>query len=134
MVPRLRKAHQCQMYCDTALIIEALEHYFADGYRSLYPKTADGRDYRPIIRGFASYWTDVCQPSRFNCLWSCADDNVQRPFFRATTGLIPQAVWNTSFGVDRANLIGHQLDAEKLGAKVPRNKSNLDMQLVSRPL
>lgn len=48
-----------QMYCDTSIILEALEHVFKDGHPSLYPKTADGRDYRAMIRGFASYWTDV---------------------------------------------------------------------------
>jgi hypothetical protein len=53
----------------------------------------------------------------------------QRPFFRTTTGLIPPAVWRTSFGADRAKLIGHALDAEKLGAKIPQNLSNLDLHL-----
>lgn len=50
-----------QLYCDTSIILEALEHIFNDTskYRSLYPSTADGRNYRPLIRGFASYWTDV---------------------------------------------------------------------------
>ncbi|KAF2103349.1 hypothetical protein NA57DRAFT_33575 [Rhizodiscina lignyota] len=99
-----------ELYIDTSLIIEALEHFFSEGYHSLYPRAADGRDYRPIIRGFASYWTD-------------------RPFFRVTTGLIPPTVWNSQFGVDRANLIGHKLDPAKLGAKVTSNKSKLDMHL-----
>jgi hypothetical protein len=86
-----------ELYCDTSLIIEALEHFFpeGEGYQSLYPIAADGRTYRPLIRGFGSFWTD-------------------RPLFRATTGLIPAAVWRTSFGQDRAGLIGHVLDADKL--------------------
>jgi len=39
-------------------------------------------------------------------------------------------VWRTSFGTDRARLIGHPLDAAKLEAKLPRNHAALDMQLV----
>ena len=64
-----------EIYCDTSLIVEALEHFFpeAEGYQTLYPAAADGRNYRPMIRGFASYWTD-------------------RPLFRVTTGLIPAQV------------------------------------------
>ncbi|TKA81821.1 hypothetical protein B0A49_00585 [Cryomyces minteri] len=99
-----------EVYCDTSLILEALEHVFSDGHPSLYPVTADGRNYRPVIRGFASYWTD-------------------RPFFRVATGLIPSSVWRTHFGTDRAELIGHKLDPNKLEAKVPRNLSNLDLHL-----
>ncbi|KAK4569460.1 hypothetical protein LTR86_003223 [Recurvomyces mirabilis] len=101
-----------ELYCDTAIIIEALEHFFPEdeGYQSIYPRAADGRNYRSMIRGFASYWTD-------------------RPLFRATTGLIPASVWRTSFGEDRAGLIGHKLDPDKLEKKVPENTSRLDMQL-----
>lgn len=101
-----------ELYCDTSIIIEALEHFFpeSEGYQTLYPSANDGRDYRPMIRGFASYWTD-------------------RPLFRVTTGLIPASVWRTSFGEDRAELIGHKLDADKLEKKVPENLSRLDMQL-----
>ncbi|RMZ06164.1 hypothetical protein D0864_02302 [Hortaea werneckii] len=101
-----------EIYCDTSIIIEALEHFFpeSEGYQTLYPTATDGRDYRPMIRGFASYWTD-------------------RPLFRVTTGLIPSSVWRTKFGEDRAELIGHKLDAEKLEKKVPENLSRLDMQL-----
>lgn len=99
------------IYCDTSIIIEALEHFFpSPQYRSLYPSAADGRNHRPLIRGFASYWTD-------------------RPLFRVATGLIPSTVWRTRFGEDRAGLIGHRLDADKLEAKVPRNLSNLDLHL-----
>lgn len=66
--------------------------------------------YRPLIRGFASYWTD-------------------RPLFRVTTGLIPASVWRTHFGTDRANLIGHTLNADKLEHKIPENLGKLDLQL-----
>jgi len=101
-----------ELYCDTSLIVEALEHFFpeSEGYPSLYPVAADGRDYRAMIRGFASYW-------------------VERPFFRVTTGLIPASVWRTSFGTDRGGLIGHPLNPDKLEKKVPENLSRLDMQL-----
>jgi glutathione S-transferase len=101
-----------EIYCDTSLIVEALEHFFPDseGYQSLFPAAADGRTNRPMIRGFASYW-------------------VERPFFRVTTGLIPASVWRTSFGQDRSGLIGHALDPDKLEKKVPENLSRLDMQL-----
>lgn len=49
-----------ELYCDTSLICEALEHFFppSEGYQSIYPEALDGRTYRPLIRGFASYWTD----------------------------------------------------------------------------
>jgi len=99
-----------EIYIDTSLILEALEHSFppSEGYGSLYPGPTT--TYRPLIRGFASYWTD-------------------RPLFRVTTGLIPASVWRTHFGTDRANLIGHKLDAEKLERKVPQNLSGLDLQL-----
>ena len=98
-----------QIYIDTSLILEALEHYFPSsaGYGTLYP-AGHATTYRPLIRGFASYWTD-------------------RPFFRATCGLIPSSVWRTHFGVDRADLIGHKLDADKLERKVPQNLSGVDM-------
>lgn len=46
-----------------------------------------------------------------------------------TTGLIPSAVWRTSFGKDREGLIGHKIDADKLEKKVPQNLSGLDLQL-----
>lgn len=101
-----------KFYIDTSLIIEALEHQFPSsaGYHSIYPPTPTGRDYRPLARGFASYWTD-------------------RPLFRVMTGLIPSAVWRSSFGTDRADLIGHRLDPDKLERKIPRNLSGLDMHL-----
>lgn len=100
------------LYCDTSLIVEALEHFFpaSEGYRSLYPPTADGRDYRPLIRGFASYWTD-------------------RPLFRVTTGLMPASIWRSAFGRDREGLIGHKIDPDKLEKKLPENLSRLDMHL-----
>ncbi len=101
-----------EVYCDTSLIIEALEHFFpeSEGYQSLYPLAADGRNYRALIRGFASYWTD-------------------RPLFRITCGLMPASIWRSSFGRDREGLIGHKIDAEKLEKKLPENLSRLDQQL-----
>lgn len=97
------------IYCDTASILEALEQFFPES-STLYPKDGSGRNNRALVRGFASYWTD-------------------RPLFRVTTGLIPGAVWKTSFGVDRAGLIGHKLDAEKLAKKTTSNLSGLDLHL-----
>lgn len=52
-----------------------------------------------------------------------------RPLFRLTTGLIPSVVWRTRFGEDRAGLIGHKLDPDKLEQKVPRNLVSLDTYL-----
>lgn len=103
-----------ELYCDTSLIIEALEAQFPQsaGYGTVYPKF-DGVDewvYRGLARGFASFWVD-------------------KPLFRTTTGLIPSSVWETDFGTDRAALIGHKLDPEKLGKKLPQNLSNLDLHL-----
>ena len=100
-----------QIYIDTSLHFEALEQHFPSsaGYGSLYP-TGHAATYRPLIRGLASYWTDL-------------------PIFRAATGLIPASVWRTHFGVDRANLIGHKLDADKLEKKFPTNLSSMDVQL-----
>lgn len=100
-----------EIYCDTSLIIEALEHFFpeSEGYQTLYPKAADGRNYRPMIRGFASYWTD-------------------RPLFRVMCGLMPASIWRSQFGRDREGLIGHKIDADKLEKKQPEMLSNLDMQ------
>ncbi len=101
-----------EVYCDTSLIIEALEHFFpeSEGYQTLYPLASDGRNYRPMIRGFASYWTD-------------------RPLFRIACGLMPPSIWASAFGRDREGLIGHPIDAEKLGKKIPENLSKLDQQL-----
>ena len=101
-----------EVFCDTSIILEALEHYFprSAGYGTLYPTAQDGRTNRALIRGFASYWTD-------------------RPLFRFTTGLIPAWVWRTDFRKDREGLIGHPIDAEKLAKKIPENLSGLDMQL-----
>jgi glutathione S-transferase len=106
-IPVLAIAHD--IYCDTAVILEALEQFFPQA-PSLYPKDRSGRSNRALVRGFASHWTD-------------------RAFFRVTTGLIPGVVWETSFGVDRAQLIGHKLDAGKLAKKTPLNLSNLDLHL-----
>lgn len=101
------------IYCDTSLICEALEHFFPaaeDSPGTLYPQTADGMNYRPIMRGFASYWID-------------------RPYFRATCGMMPADIWRTSFGTDRAGLIGHKLDPDKLEQKIPENTWKLDQHL-----
>ena len=99
-----------EIYCDTSLIIEALEYYFpSPAYGTVYPQSSPW-DYRPLARGFASFWAD-------------------KPLFRTTTGLIPHTVWVSQFGVDRAQLIGHKLDAEKLKAKVPQNLAALDLHL-----
>lgn len=102
------------LYCDTSLIIEALEFYFppSGGYGTVYPKSSgsEGWAYRSLARGFASFWTD-------------------KPLFRTTTGLIPHSVWESKFGADRAQLIGHALDPEKLKTKVPQNLAALDLHL-----
>ncbi|OAG06223.1 uncharacterized protein CC84DRAFT_1092043 [Paraphaeosphaeria sporulosa] len=101
------------VYCDTSLIIEALEHFFppSDGWGTIYPPSSiPGWNYRGYARGFASFWTD-------------------RPFFRTTTGLIPPSVWASPFGTDRAQLIGHTLDPAKLAAKVPQNLGAFETHL-----
>jgi len=52
------------IYCDTSLIIEALEHFFPakQGWGTIYPPIL-GWDYRGLARGlargFASFWIDV---------------------------------------------------------------------------
>ncbi|KAF1979284.1 hypothetical protein BU23DRAFT_586552 [Bimuria novae-zelandiae CBS 107.79] len=99
------------LYCDTSLILEALEHFFppTHGFPSLHPPIP-GWNYAGLARGIASFWLD-------------------RPFFRITTGLIPPSVWRSHFGTDRAQLIGHALDPDKLAAKIPANLSALDAQL-----
>ncbi|KAF2437229.1 hypothetical protein P171DRAFT_437920 [Karstenula rhodostoma CBS 690.94] len=101
------------VYCDTSLIVEALEQFFpsSDGWGTVYPPSAvPGWNYRGFARGFASFWTD-------------------RPFFRTTTGLIPPSVWASPFGTDRAQLIGHTLDPDKLAAKVPQNLGAFETHL-----
>ncbi|KAF2708710.1 hypothetical protein K504DRAFT_381221 [Pleomassaria siparia CBS 279.74] len=105
-----------QIYCDTSLIIEALEHYFpvSAGWGTVYPKFVRVDDeewvYKGLARGFASFWVD-------------------RPLFRTTTGLVPSSVWYSPFGTDRSQLIGHTLSPSKLAAKVPANLSYLDLHL-----
>lgn len=73
-------------------------------------QAADGRDYRAMTRGFASYWTD-------------------RPLFRVACGLMPASIWRSAFGRDREGLIGHPIDPDKLEKKIPENLSKLDMHL-----
>lgn len=51
------------LYCDTSIILEALEQAFPEK-PSLYPAASDGRTNRSLIRGYASYWTDVCKNLR----------------------------------------------------------------------
>ncbi|RMZ66448.1 glutathione S-transferase [Pyrenophora seminiperda CCB06] len=103
-----------EIYCDTSLIIEALEHFFpaSQGWGTVYPKVegVDEWEYRGLVRGFSSFWTD-------------------KALFRATTGLIPSSVWATDFGKDREQLIGHALSPAKLGSKIKHNLSSLDLHL-----
>ncbi|KAG9186312.1 hypothetical protein G6011_02868 [Alternaria panax] len=103
-----------EIYCDTSLIIEALEHFFpADqSWGTVYPGIEGVSEwtYRGLVRGFASFWTD-------------------KPLFRTTTGFIPSTVWASDFGKDRAQLIGHPLSPEKLRLKIPVHLSNLDVHL-----
>ena len=51
------------IYVDTSLIIEALEHFFpaSEGWGTVYPpiQGLDDWTYRGLARGFASFWTDV---------------------------------------------------------------------------
>jgi hypothetical protein len=58
-----------------------------------------------------------------------SNHDVQKPFFRTTTGLIPSSVWSSSFGTDRGQLIGHKLDPAKLEAKISQNLAALDLHL-----
>lgn len=101
------------VYADTSLIVDVLqdhptckqyrEHQGGRAPNEVYPT---GKD-RVLSRLLSSHVTD-------------------RPLFRLTTGLIPSVVWRTSFGTDRAELIGHQLDPDKLEKKVPKNLAGLD--------
>ena len=101
-----------EIYCDTSVITEALELFFpsTEGFATLYPRLSDGRNYRPVIRGFASYWTD-------------------RPLFRVACGLMPGSIWKSDFGKDRESLIGHKIDGDKLEKKIPENLAALDQQI-----
>ncbi|KAL5114039.1 hypothetical protein ACEQ8H_008095 [Pleosporales sp. CAS-2024a] len=104
------------IYCDTCLIVRALEHFFpanaSTPYNTIFPVIPghEAWSYAPLAQGFTTFWAD-------------------KPLFRVTTGLIPQRVWETQFGVDRAQLIGHKLDAKKLGNKVAGNMEALDGHL-----
>lgn len=62
-------------------------------------------------------------------VWVSSADLTQKPLFRTTTGFIPPSVWSSDFGKDRAQLIGHPIQPEKLQAKIPDNLSLLDMHL-----
>lgn len=59
------------VYCDTSLILEALEHVFTGAYPTLYPLASDGCDNRALIRGFQSYWTDVCKYTSLSISCAC---------------------------------------------------------------
>lgn len=75
----MRQARR-QMYCDTSLICDALESAFpAPRWRSVYPRAADGRAYAPLMRGFASYWTDVRAFVRFLSLPSAVPAASRQP-------------------------------------------------------
>lgn len=107
-----------ELIIDTSLIVEWLhsdprlrayrkdEIMRTDGTSSGQEVHHDARG-RVLARLLSSHYTD-------------------RPLFRLTTGLIPSVVWRTSFGEDRASLIGHKLDADKLEKKVPKNLAGLD--------
>ncbi|ETN42685.1 uncharacterized protein HMPREF1541_01842 [Cyphellophora europaea CBS 101466] len=101
-----------ETYIDTSCICEALEQRFplSQGYGTLYPPVSGGGPQRSLIRALASYWVD-------------------RPLFRMTCGIMPASIWRSPFGIDRAGLIGHKLDPDKLERKVPQNMSGLDMHL-----
>lgn len=105
---------------DTSLIVEYLHaHPALKAWRDDRKKTGSGHvgqevhqdaRGRVLSRLLSSFFTD-------------------RPLFRLTTGLIPSVVWRTRFGEDRAGLIGHKLDPDKLEKKVPRNLVSLDTYL-----
>lgn len=105
---------------DTSLIVEYLHaHPALKAWRDERQKTRSGQTAqevhqdargRVLSRLLSSFFTD-------------------RPLFRLTTGLIPHVVWRTKFGEDRAGLIGHKLDPDKLEKKVPRNLVSLDTYL-----
>ena len=100
------------VYCDTAIICDALEHDFpkSAGYPSLIPASTDGRDQSSMMRGFAAYW-------------------VGGPFYRATCAVMPAVIWRTAFGTDRGGLVGHAIDADKLERKIPEGMWKLDQHL-----
>lgn len=58
-----------EIYCDTSLIIEALEHFFpaSSGWGTVYPnfQGVEPWVYKGLARGFASFWTDVRISSLF---------------------------------------------------------------------
>lgn len=92
------------------MIFEAIASLSAYPPSDAHPPLHPDETIRTLTRLLSSHYTD-------------------RPLFRLCTGLIPQVVWESSFGHDRAELIGHPLDAAKLGAKVPRNRAGLDTYL-----
>lgn len=106
-----------EIIVDTSLIMEWLHsHPYLRAFRDVGREVHHDAKGRALARLLSSYVTD-------------------RPLFRLTTGLIPSVVWRTHFGKDRAGLIGHALDADKLEKKVPQNLAGLDTFLsVVEPL
>ena len=106
-----------EIIVDTSLIMEWLHsHPYLCAFRDMGREVHHDAKGRALARLLSSYVTD-------------------RPLFRLTTGLIPSVVWRTHFGKDRAGLIGHALDADKLEKKVPQNLAGLDTFLsVVEPL
>jgi hypothetical protein len=76
-----------QVYCDTSLIIEVLEHTFSQDHLSVYPPAADGKTNRALIRGFASHWTDV----------SAGISSLPTLVLTRTASLLPRNDWSDTF-------------------------------------
>jgi len=103
------------VFIDTSLILEHLHSHPAL------------RAYRQANNASAGASTEVHPDARSRVLARLLSSHfTDRPLFRFTTGLIPSVVWRTKFGEDRAELIGHRLDPDKLERKVPRNLAGLD--------
>ena len=88
-----------QIYCDTSLQLETLNAHpllpeASQSHLPVHPRSNTGTSTRTLARLLGSHYTD-------------------RPWFRIMTGLVPADVWRSSFGTDRAGLIGHKLDADK---------------------
>lgn len=106
-----------EVIADTSLIVEWLH---SDPHLKAYRDERTGKD-------GADSGQEVHHDARGRVLARLLGSHyTDRPLFRLTTGLIPGAVWRTRFGEDRAGLIGHKLDANKLERKVPGNLAGLD--------
>lgn len=109
-----------ELIVDTSLIVEWLH---------TYPEIVKYRD-RQAKAGIGNQGQELHQNAQGRVLSRLLSSHfTDRPLFRLTTGLIPGAVWRSSFGKDRANLIGHKLDPDKLEQKIPRNMVGLDTYL-----